>query len=362
MAGVNDDDEYRSISGKLSISKDELQSIIEKAQAVSDLKSKLRLIDLSRDPIFVWDFDGGILEWNRGSEELYGYSAAEAVGKVKNELLQTKVPGSSFEELKAALLRDGFWSGELQQRAKDGREVTVESRIHLEPVDGRRLVLESTRDIGERKLWEERQQLLLRELTHRVKNTLAIVQSIANQTLRNTRTREGFVERFSGRLAALSAAHDILVRSDWQGADLEAMARAQLLPHASDNPERLNIDGEAVLLPADIATPFGLVLHELAANAAKYGALSVDNGKVDLHWEVGGRDSERLLTVVWQERNGPPPKRNAKAGFGSTLIDNSIPNAVVRREFARDGFACTITVQLAQAAAGQAFRTEPPRA
>ena len=117
-----------------------------------------RLIDLSRDPIFVWDFDGGILEWNRGSEELYGYSAAEAIGKVKNELLATSVPGSSFEELKSALLRDGNWSGELQQTTKDGRLITVESRIHLEPVDDRRLVLESTRDISERKDWEQRQQ------------------------------------------------------------------------------------------------------------------------------------------------------------------------------------------------------------
>ncbi len=101
----------------------------------------------------------------------------------------------------------------------------MESRIQLEFVDGRRLVLESTRDVSERKVWELRQELLLRELTHRVKHTSAIVQSIANQTLRNTRSREQFVERFSGRLAALSAAHGLLVQSDWEGADLEAMAR-----------------------------------------------------------------------------------------------------------------------------------------
>lgn len=350
MDGGDNDAENRSTSEGPSGGKTESASFNEEPYAVDDaLKLKLRLIDLSRDPIFMWDFDGGILEWNRGSEALYGYSAAEAIGKVKSELLGTVVPGSSFEELKAALLRDGYWSGELQQKAKDGRVVTVESRIHLEQVDGRRLVLESTRDIGERKLWEQRQDLLLRELTHRVKNTLAIVQSIANQTLRNTRSREQFVERFSGRLAALSAAHGILVQSDWKGADLEALARAQLEPYASDNSERLHIEGPAMLLAPDIATPFGLVLHELAANAAKYGALSVDAGKVDLHWRMDGGAGERQLTVVWQESNGPRPKRITKAGFGSTLIDNSIPNATVRREFASEGLTCTIVLPLPQA-------------
>ena len=297
----------------------------------------------------MWDFDGGILEWNRGSEALYGYSAAEAVGKVKQELLQTEVPGSSFEEVKATLLREGYWSGELQQKAKDGRIVTVESRIQFEPVDGTRLVLESTRDISERKNWEKRQGLLLRELTHRVKNTLAVVQSIASQTLRNTRSREEFVDRFQGRLSALSAAHDLLVHSDWKGADLEALARTQLEAHVRDNPQRLHIEGEPVLLPPGVATPFGLVLYELASNAAKYGALSVGEGRVDLHWSMSGDKNERRLTVVWQEKGGPAPKRSAKAGFGSVLIEKGIPNATVHREFAQGGLVCTIALPLAEA-------------
>lgn len=326
---------------------------IEQSLQEGELKQhqQTTLIDLSCDPIFAWDFDGGILEWNRGSEELYGYSAAEAVGKSKQELLRTVVPGSSFDQLKAALLRDGHWAGELQQTAKDGRLITVESRFQLETVNGKRLVLESTRDVSERKTWEKRQQLMLREFAHREKNTLAVVQSIANQTMRNTRSREDFVARFSDRLTALSATHDLLVQSDWKGADLEAIARAQLKPLASGNPDRLHIEGQAVMLPADVATPFGLVVHELAANAAKYGALSVDKGTVDLHWDVSGGNKKRLLTVVWQERNGPRPKRGAKTGFGSTLIDHSIPNATVRREFAKDGFVCTIAVPLTQATA-----------
>jgi two-component system CheB/CheR fusion protein len=327
--------------------------VTERHQAERALRERERqlqrqksLVDLSHDPIFVWDFEGGIVEWNRGCEDLYGYSAEEAVGKSKIDLLRTVVPGSSFEALKAELVRNGSWSGELQHRTKDGRMVTVESRLQLEPMHGERLVLESTRDVTERKAWEHRQHLLLRELTHRVKNTLAVVQSIANQTLRHTRSREDFVQRFSARLAALSAAHGLLVQSDWTGADFDALARAQLDPYTPEDPDRLQLKGPPIELPAELATPFGLVLHELAANAAKYGALSRDEGRVDLHWSIVPRDGERVLSVVWREVKGPPPKRGVKAGFGSMLIDQGVPGAKVKREFTREGFVCTIDLPL----------------
>jgi two-component system CheB/CheR fusion protein len=310
-------------------------------------RQQKRLVELSRDPIFIWDFDGGIVEWNRGCEELYGFTREEALGRRKEELLKTAVPGSSFSDMLAALSRDGTWSGELLHRAKDGHTITVEGRLLLERMDGRRLVLESTRDIGERKRWEERQQLLLRELTHRVKNTLAVVQSIANQTLRGADSSQEFVQRFSGRLAALATAHNLLVQSDWAGADLGALARSQLEPYVSSNSDRLRIDGEPVVLSADLATPFGLVLHELAANAAKYGSLSNREGNVSLSWIIEqGRNSQRTLKVVWEERNGPPAKEITTSGFGSALIEQGIPNAHVTREFTSTGFVCRIELPL----------------
>src|SRR5262245_19398062 len=115
------------------------------------------LVDLSRDPIFVWDFEDGIVEWNRACEELYGYTRAEALGKTKEKLLGTAVPASSFDKLRETLIAQGSWSGELRQETKDGRALVVESRMGLEALDGRRLVMESTRDITDRKLWEKRQ-------------------------------------------------------------------------------------------------------------------------------------------------------------------------------------------------------------
>ena len=301
---------------------------------------------MSRDPIFIWDYDGTILEWNRGSEELYGYSRDEAVGKRKDLLLGTIVPGGSFADLRVKLLDEGNWNGELKHRTKAGRELTVESRIILEKIGGRRLALESTRDVTERKAWETQQELLLRELTHRVKNTLTVVQSIAHQTRRFSKSYEEFTDRLDGRLAALAKAHSLLVDSDWMGTDLATLAQRQLEPFISGTPGRIRISDDPVFLPADLATPFGLVFHELATNAAKYGSFSRQGGAVDLSWTMRTRNGQRVLTVVWRESGGPAVTEPKTTGFGSQLIERAIPDAKVRREFGSEGMACTIELPL----------------
>lgn len=320
----------------------------EDALRVSErrLRQEKQFVDLSRDPIFIWDFDGAILEWNRGSEELYGYSREEAVGKQKDKLLQTIVPGGSFAELRIKLRDEGNWNGELKHRTKDGRELTVESRIILETIEGRKLALESTRDVTERKAWEAQQGLLLGELTHRVKNILAVVQSIAHQTRRYSKSSEDFAERLDGRLAALAGAHSILVDSDWKGADLATLAHRELAPYGADNPARIKVTGEPIFLPADLATPFGLVFHELATNAAKHGAFSRRAGTVDLSWTSSVRNDQAFLTVVWREKGGPRRRRPNAAGFGTALIERGIPNATVGRKFGPDGMVCTIDLAL----------------
>jgi two-component system CheB/CheR fusion protein len=308
-----------------------------------------RLVELSRSPIFVWDFDGGIVDWNHGCVELYGYTREEALGKRKEELLKTVVPGSSFAELRRTLLEKGSWSGELRQTTRDGRQLTVESAIELSLMDGQRLVLESTRDVTEARRWQERQHLLFGELSHRMKNTLAVVQAIAQQTQRNSASPGDFMEAFSGRLAALGNAHSLLTQSDWNGADFAALAHAQLDAYAADSPDRIRLEGPRVVLPADIATPFGLVLHELATNAVKYGALSAQKGSVSLKWSLAG-GNQPVLSVIWQERGGPQAKAPAGRSFGSSLIERGIPDAKVTREFRPEGLLCTIEVPLANEA------------
>jgi two-component system, chemotaxis family, CheB/CheR fusion protein len=324
---------------------------IDQALRVSEenLRQDHRLVELSRDPIFIWDFDDGIVFWNRGSEELYGYSSEEALGKRKDKLLTTEVPGSSFAALRAKLLADGSYEGEVRHRTKDGRELMIETRIVLQSMGGRRLALESTRDVTERKQWERRQQLLLGELAHRVRNTLAVVQAIAHQSMRTSKTSEEFVQRFDGRLSALASTHSLLVSAEWEGADLATLAHSQLEPYTSENPDRVRISGEPVTLQADLATPFGLILHELATNAAKHGSLSRPKGSVTVEWTVT-RNDPRILKVVWREQGGPPVHEPVTSGFGSALIENGIASATVKREFERSGLICTIELPLSKLA------------
>jgi two-component system, chemotaxis family, CheB/CheR fusion protein len=143
-------------------------------------------------------------------------------------------------------------------------------------------------------------------------------------------------------------AHTLLVQSEWKGADLRELARQQLGAHATDNPDRVRIAGEPILLPPDLATPFGLVLHELATNAAKHGALSTNAGRVTANWTNGERNNQRYLKFDWKEEGGPAVQQPGAQGFGSTLIDTAIPGAQVKREFLANGFACTIEVPLAE--------------
>ncbi|ACB97368.1 chemotaxis protein CheB [Beijerinckia indica] len=310
------------------------------------LRQEMRLVELSRAPIFVWDFDNGIVQWNRGCEQLYGYSREEAIGKRKESLLKTIVPGSSFEALRQSLLENGSWSGELFHTAKNGNVLSVESQIELVSLGGRRLVLESTWDLTERKRWEQRRQLLLDELTHRMKNTLTVIQSIAHQTLRTTTSGADFVERFEGRLHALANAHKLLVESRWEGAELGALAQGQLEAYIGNDSGKLRIEGESVILPPEIATPFGLVLHELATNAVKYGALSAPTGRVVLSWTLSARGDRKYLSVNWKECDGPRVVAPENRGFGGILIENGVPGATVKRNFLPEGVTCTIDLEL----------------
>jgi two-component system CheB/CheR fusion protein len=244
---------------------------IEDALRASEdrLKQVSRAVDLSRAAIFIWDLDKGIVEWNRGCEELYSYKRNDVLGMKQDELLKTRTPDSSFKVVRDALVKSGTWKGELHQVARDGKALTVDARLEVVDVNGGRLVLESARDVTDSKALEARQRLLLAELTRRVKNTLTVVQSLVHQTWRSSGSKEDFMQRLDGRIAALANSHKLLVESDWRGADLRDLIESQLGAYAVE--KRVNLSGEPVTLPADIATPFGLVLHELATNAAKYG-------------------------------------------------------------------------------------------
>jgi two-component system CheB/CheR fusion protein len=196
------------------------------------------------------------------------------------------------------------------------------------------------------KKWEAQQQLLLQELSHRVKNTLAVVQAIVSQTLRTSTTQPALRDTLMARIQALSNSHDQLFEDEGKSADLVAIARAQLEPYIAAHSNRIVVEGPSVFLAREAAVPFGLLLHELATNAAKYGSLNGHEGRVKFTWRVVDADGGRRLRATWTESGGPPVKQPTKTGFGSYLIENALPLATVERHFRPGGFTCTIELPL----------------
>jgi two-component sensor histidine kinase len=163
--------------------------------------------------------------------------------------------------------------------------------------------------------------LLIEELNHRVKNTLAILQSIATQTFRSASKAER--EKFEGRLGALAEAHNLLSTEKWQGSELHDVVRRVLQPYLLNNPERMRMSGPRIPLSPRLAVVLSMIVHEIATNAAKYGALSNDGGTVALDWEVIPESAKQKLRLIWAEAGGPHVVAPVQRGFGSRLIERS---------------------------------------
>ena len=203
-------------------------------------------------------------------------------------------------------------------------------------------------DMTERKRAEEQQTTMVAELNHRVKNILAIVQSVAAQTVRSSGTLENFAEAFAGRLKALAIAHDVLTETRWIGIGLSELLAAVLAPFRSADESRVSISGPAILLPARAVVPLSMVLHELATNAVKYGALSTRRGHLDIIWQLAG-GVDRSVELVWQERDGPAVNASASAGFGTKLINRVSSHDLDGKteiNFDSAGVRCTIAFPL----------------
>lgn len=199
-------------------------------------------------------------------------------------------------------------------------------------------------DVTERRRAEERQQLLLNELNHRVKNTLAAVQSIAYQTLRSARTPADFREAFESRLLALSQTHNLLTRENWEGAALRDVLQAEFDAFGGEG--RTIIEGPDIHLSPKAAVAIGMAFHELSTNATKHGALSTPRGTVTVTWRVEGDE----LRLDWREQGGPTVEIPHRRGFGSRLLAQGLASELggdVRIEFAAQGVTCAMRLPLA---------------
>jgi PAS domain S-box-containing protein len=239
---------------------------------------------------------------------------------------------------------------EYRVRRRDGtvRWVQVSWLAHLEGA-GSELrvasVVGTVFDITERKQREEREHLLFMEVSHRAKNLINVVNAIAHQTA--AKDPEDFIERFSDRMQALSANQDLLVRNEWKGVEIKALVHAQLAHFADLIGRRISVDGPRLRVNANAAQAIGLTLHELATNAAKYGALSTDMGRVDIRW---GTDGE--FTMSWTEREGPPVSAPQRRGFGTIVMEAMAERSVdgaVDLDYAPSGLTWRLTCPTANA-------------
>jgi PAS domain S-box-containing protein len=204
-------------------------------------------------------------------------------------------------------------------------------------------------DITERKANEDQLRLLLRELTHRGKNLLAVIHAIARQTASRTCSVEDFLDRFSARLVAIGASHDLLIADNWHGASLRMLVEQQLGEHANHFGEKIAIEGEDVMLKPEAVQNLGLALHELATNARKYGSLSEPEGEVRISWTFC--EEAAKLKLVWQERGGPKVTPPQRSGFGRAMIENVVSKALegdVTLSFPAKGVRCEIVIPSAQ--------------
>jgi two-component sensor histidine kinase len=227
-----------------------------------------------------------------------------------------------------------------------------------------RLYAAAQREIEERRRAEEHQKLLINELNHRVKNTLATVQSIAAQTRRTAHDPRASYEAFIERLMALSRVHDVLTQERWERAALRAIVDGAIQPFDDGAGRRFRIAGPPVWIEPHVALALAMALHELATNAAKYGALSTAEGAVALEWRL--TDAGRVLELNWREAGGPPVTPPARRGFGSRLLERGLAselNGKVVVEYRPEGLACAMRARLrggaAEAAVAAAARPAP---
>ncbi|QRM32069.1 PAS domain S-box protein [Microvirga sp. VF16] len=296
--------------------------ITERKQAEEVERWLAAIIESSDDAIISKNLNGIITSWNRGAELLFGYQAEEVIGRPITIL----IPEDRLEEEPKILerLRRGerVHHFETVRQRKDGSPVEIS--LTISPVRNAQGEVvgasKIARDITERKRAERLQQTLVHELNHRVKNTLATVQAIARQSFRTGPLDIGAREIFEARLQALSRAHDLLTRENWDGAEMAAVVAQVLAPYQR---QRFEIGGPELRLTPRVALALSLALHELATNAAKYGALSVPTGRVAITWTVTPGDPPHLA-LRWQERGGPPVLPPAQKGFGSRLIERSL--------------------------------------
>lgn len=277
------------------------------------------IVDSTDDAIVSKDVNGIVTSWNGGAERIFGFSAEEMIGGPIMRLIPPDRQGEEqniLDSIRAGRRVDTFSSMRMR---KDGSQVPVS--VTISPIIGRDGVIvgasKIARDISQARKAEEIRDMLMREVAHRSKNMLAIVEAIVRQTAR-TPSVDIFASTLSGRLRSMAASQDLLFDSNWAGVDIMALARSQL-DYANDPAApRIEIEGPSLMLSPASAQALGMALHELSINALKFGALSSSQGSVRLRWSV--LDETGRFVLIWTETGGPPVSAPVELGFGHLVL------------------------------------------
>ena len=345
------------VSNHVSAITDHKGAVTEAVAVVVDITARRRAIEAERrlaaiissseDAILGIDLDMTITDWNGGAEKVYGYTAEEVVGKSVTIL----IPEDRVDEERRIVERikagDRVEPHDTVRRHKSGRDVEVSLSVSpIYDAHGRIVgASKNARDISARMESERVKNVLIAELNHRVKNVLATVTAIARQTFSRATDVELAAKTFDARLRSLARAHDLLTHGSWESASLDRIVRDALSPYLA---ERLDIGGPDTAVSPKLVVAMSMILHELSTNAAKYGALSVETGRVRVSWSIVYGESPKLL-LDWEEIGGPsviPPDRK---GFGTRLIEGLLTGELggsVHSDYDPSGLRCHIEASL----------------
>jgi len=313
----------------------------ERAERLANLLASI--VESSDDAIVSKNLDGIVTSWNKAAERIFGYSALEAIGQPITLVIPKDRQSEEIEILTRIRRGERIDHFETVRQRKDGSSIIVS--LTVSPVkDAHGNIVGASkvaRDITEQKRNQERIGVLAREAEHRSKNILANVQAIVN--LSQSDSSESLKEMISGRIQAMANVHSLFVETRWIGADVSAIARQELAPYLDQDDSRVRMEGLQTMLEPTAAQAVAVVLHELATNASKYGALSNANGQIELTWS---RSEDGQLALRWTELSGPIVNAPERKGFGSHLIEGTISQlgGKARFDWRSEGLVCEIAV------------------
>lgn len=340
---------YRDLSNVIDGVVITLVDISERKQLDRDRSHLAAIVEFSDDAIISHDLRGVITSWNAGAEKMFGYSAPEILGQPMTALLAENQADEWPRTLTRLRAGEVISSLDVSRTTQGGRQ--IHASLTISPIRNTEGAIVGAsavaRDIAERVEAQERASLLLAELDHRVKNILAVVSAVVTQSLKSDTPLDLVKREIEGRITAIARAHGLLTGQGGVEGALLDIVTTELAPYVQGN---VAISGDPVALTSKSSLIFALAIHELATNAAKYGALSDPAGRLAITWRVATTPGGPVLEFDWLETGGPPVQTPSRRGFGTRLIEQSLErglSATVVREFLASGVKCSIRVPFA---------------